>query len=219
MAEKPPPIAPALMIGREDSLIMITLTKQYFKIASAVLEDNLSVFMISHDDFTYALENTRIIVEPRSAIETFGQTSFRFHLVTEPMDQVGSVRVRRGELHAERPRILSPQHINKILLEGFGEQAREFAGLLEAFPQHFKVLRYGFLFKKTDVSEFLLRASKEDVLSRLEKEISESDDAMATLIEGVDDAWEMCLLKFTMDIIQRSAGENLGEWKKRGLIS
>ena len=175
--------------------------------------------MISPDDFNYALENTRVVVEPRQAIETFGQTSFRFQLVTEPMDQVGTVRVRHGQLHAERPRILAPQHINKILLEGFGEEAREFAELFETFPEHFKMLRYGFLFKKTDVSEKLFKEPKEDVLDRIAQEITRSDDAMATLIEGVDDAWEACLLKFTMDMIQRSAGENLGEWKKRGLIT
>ncbi len=41
---------------------------------------------------------------------------------------------------------------------------------------------------------------------------------MSTIIEGVDDAWEVCLLKFTVDLIQRSAGENVDEWKRRGLL-
>ena len=38
------------------------------------------------------------------------------------------------------------------------------------------------------------------------------------IIQGVDDAWEVCLLKFTVDLIQQSAGPNLGDFKKRGLI-
>ena len=41
---------------------------------------------------------------------------------------------------------------------------------------------------------------------------------MDALIEGIDDAWEVCLMKFTMDLIQRSAGGNMAEWKRRGLI-
>lgn len=174
--------------------------------------------MTSPDDFTYALENTRVIVEPRRAIETFGQTSFRFQLVTEPMDQVGSVRIRTGQLHAERPRILAPQHISKLFLEGFGEQSQEFATLFEEYPEHFKILRYGFTFKKTDLSEVLLKEPKEEILHRLKTEIMQGEDNMTALIEGVDDAWEACLLKFTIDLMHRSAGENIGEWKRRGLI-
>lgn len=173
---------------------------------------------MSPEDLTYALENTRVIVEPRHAIETFGQTNFHFQLVTEPMDEVGTVCIRSGELQAERPRILAPDYINKILLEGFGEEAREFADLFTSHPEHFKILRYGFVLKKKDFSKKYLQESKESVLERLQEEIHKSDNNMMVLIEGVDDAWEACLLKFTMELIQRSAGENIGEWKKRGFI-
>ena len=38
------------------------------------------------------------------------------------------------------------------------------------------------------------------------------------LIAGVDDAWEVCLLKFSMEMIQRSAGGNVAEWTRRGLV-
>ena len=174
--------------------------------------------MLSPDDLTYALENTRVVVAPRQAIETFGQTSFRFQLVTEPMDEVGTVCIRAGRLCAERPRILTPEYINKILLDGFGEQAREFADLFADHPEHFKILRYGFVLKKEDLSKQQFKASKEDVLAQLQQDIMQGDDAMAVLIEGVDDAWEACLLKFTMDLIQRSAIENISEWKRRGFI-
>ncbi len=173
---------------------------------------------MSPEDLTYALENTRVLVEPRHAIETFGQTNFHFQLVTEPMDEVGTVCIRTGQLEAERPRILAPDYINKILLEGFGEQAREFADLFSEYPEHFKILRYGFVLKKKDFSKHHLKEPKEKVLTRLQEEIQQSGNGMNVLIEGVDDAWEACLLKFTMDLIQRSAGENIDEWKKRGFI-
>lgn len=173
--------------------------------------------MIKADDFNYALENTRVVIAPSSTIETYGQTSFRFRLVTEPMDEAGSVRLRMGMIHAERPRILAPQYISRLLLEGFGDKAREFAGWMEEQKDiHF--LRYGFSLRKTDLSEHLLRQPKEEVLERLREELRRHDDPMDTLIEGVDDAWEVCLMKFTMDMIRRSAGENVAEWKRRGLI-
>ena len=169
------------------------------------------------DDFQYAIENTRIIVAPVRAIETFGQTSFRFRLVTEPMDEIGSVRLRQGMIHAERPRLLAPQYLSKLLLEGFGERAHGFAGWIEE-QKDFHILRYGFSLKKTDLSEQLFKEPKEDFLLRLEEELRREDDPLNVLIEGIDDAWEVCLMKFTMDMIQRSSGENVAEWKRRGLI-
>jgi len=157
------------------------------------------------------------VVAPSNAIETFGRTSFRFRLVTEPMDEIGSIRLRRGTIHAERPRLVAPQYISKLLLEGFGERARDFAGWMEE-QKDLHILRYGFSLKKTDLSENLFREPKEDFIGRLEQEIRRDDDPMDALIEGVDDAWEVCLMKFTMDLIQRSAGGNVAEWKRRGLL-
>ena len=80
-----------------------------------------------------------------------------------------------------------------------------------------KILRYGFQFRKTNFAEKVVKESMEDALGRLEEEIRRGDDPCAALIAGVDDVWEVCLLKFTMEMIQRSAGENIAEWKRRGL--
>jgi len=169
------------------------------------------------DDFQYALENTRVVVAPSRAIETFGQTSFRFRLVTEPMDEIGTVRLRKGMIHAERPRLLAPQYVSKLLLEGFGERAQGFAGWIEE-QKDFHLLRYGFSLKKTDLSEQLFKEPKEEFLLKLQDDLRREDDPLNVLIEGIDDSWEVCLMKFTMDMIQRSSGENVAEWKRRGLI-
>ncbi|MCX7869473.1 MAG: hypothetical protein N2322_05920 [Terrimicrobiaceae bacterium] len=174
--------------------------------------------MFSQDDFSYAMENTRVVVPPRGLIETFGTTSFQFLLVSELMDQVNAVRVRGGRIEAERPRIVSPQTFHKLLLEGFGEEAREFADWIENQAQHLKILKYGFQLRKSDIRQDVVHDPIEDVLARLEREVKEADDPKSVLLSGVDDAWEVCLLKFTMELIQRSAGENLGEWQRRGLL-
>jgi len=102
-------------------------------------------------------------------------------------------------------------------VEGFGESAREFAEWMEARAD-FHILRYGFTLKKTDLSEQLVRKPPGDLLSGLEEEIRREDNPLDTLIEGVDDAWEVCLMKFTMDLIRTSAGENMSEWKRRGFL-
>lgn len=175
-------------------------------------------FMFREDDFHYALENTRVIRPPAQAIQTFGTTSFRFLLVSELMDQVNRVRVRDGRIHAERPAIVTPQHYSKLLLEGFGEEAQKFAGWLESRANDLRFLRYGFQFRKTDLSEEIVHEPKEVVLGRLGELLDASNEPMSTIIEGVDDAWEVCVMKFTVELVQRSAGENLAEWKRRGLL-
>ncbi|MDD5201137.1 MAG: hypothetical protein PHC88_15200 [Terrimicrobiaceae bacterium] len=174
--------------------------------------------MFSEDDFHYALENTRVIRPPAQAIQTFGTTSFRFMLVTELMDEIDRVRVRDGRIHAERPSIVTPQHYSRLLLDGFGEEARGFADWLEGRGRELRFLRYGFQFRKTDISEEIVHAPKADVIGRLGELLDARDEPMSTIIEGVDDAWEVCLMKFTVDLIQRSAGENVEEWKRRGLL-
>jgi len=174
--------------------------------------------MIEEHDFRYAMESTRVVVQPERVIETFGSTTFSFLLVSELMDEVNTVRIRSGRIEAERPRIVSPHHFSKLLLDGFGDSAREYADWMEEHAQAFKILRYGFQFKKTDFEQSVVRDSLEAVIGRLEEDLVAKRDPTAALISGVDDAWEVCLLKFTTDLIQRSAGENMGEWKRRGLI-
>ena len=172
---------------------------------------------IRPDDFQYAVENTRVVIAPSRLIETYGQTSFRFRLVTEPMDRAGTVRLRKGMIHAERPRILAPSHLSRMILEGFGERAREFADWMEE-RQDFHILRYGFSLRKTDLSEQLLEEPADCLIPRLQEEIRREEDPLNALIEGVDDAWEVCLMTFTTDLIRRSAGENMAEWKRRGFL-
>ena len=172
---------------------------------------------MKQDDIEYALENTRVILAPEQQIATFGSTSFEFHLISELMDTVGQVRVRTGHIDAERPQILSPEYFTRLLLEGFGEQAQQYAERLRERARQIAVLRYGFQFRKSNVSESTVSASLESVIERTRRKV-EAEDLRGAIIQGVDEAWEVCLLKFTVDLIERSAGGNLGDFKKRGLI-
>jgi hypothetical protein len=174
--------------------------------------------MWSEDDFQYAIENTEVILAPEGRIATFGQTSFRFYLISELMDQVNEIRVRDGRIHAERPQILTPDHYARLLLEGFGEKAQRFAEGLRDQGQRFAVLRYGFQFRKTDVIEKRVRASLSSVIEETKAQVERLDEPLSAVIQGVDDAWEVCLLKFTIDLIERSSGGNLGDFRRRGLV-
>jgi hypothetical protein len=174
--------------------------------------------MMRQDDFDYAIENTQVILAPERQIATFGSTSFNFYLISELMDRVDQVRVRNGKIHAERPQILTPEHYCRLLLEGFGEKAQRYVDQLREHARTVAVLRYGFQFRKTDVTEQTMRDSIDAVINRTKRRVESENEPLSAVIQGVDDAWEVCLLKFTIDLIERSSGENLGDFRKRGLL-
>ena len=67
--------------------------------------------MLTPDNFQYAMESTTVIHEPDRRIDTFGATRFVFEILSEPMDSVGQVCIRRGEVEAQKPQLLSLIHI------------------------------------------------------------------------------------------------------------
>jgi hypothetical protein len=169
-------------------------------------------------NFEYAIENTHVVVAPEQRIATFGSTRFQFYLISELMDQVDRVRVRNGHIHADRPQILTPENFTRLLLEGFGDEAQRYADSLRERAREFAVLRYGFQFRKTDVSERMFRDPIDAVVARTKSQVEGEAESLSAVIRGVDDAWEVCLLKFTIDMIERSSGGNIGDFRKRGLI-
>ena len=64
----------------------------------------------------------------------------------------------------------------------------------------------------------MFRDPVEAVIARTKSHVEHTEEPLSAVIQGVDDAWEVCLLKFTIDMIERSSGGNLGDFRKRGLI-
>lgn len=177
--------------------------------------------MFTADDFQYALENTRLLLGPRRQIDTFGSTRFRFRLLTESMDRVNEVRIRDGTIHAERPQLLTPERHARLLLENFGEKAGEFAEWLRRSGRPLAaILKYGFQFRRSEVTESVVHASFESVSERVRAEVEATQEAepLSAVLQGIDDAWEVCLLKFTMDLVQGSSDGNVGDFRRRGLL-
>jgi hypothetical protein len=174
--------------------------------------------MLSPDDFQYALENTRVLVAPARRVDTFGTSLFNYFLVTEAMDEVNLSRVREGHIHAERPQILTPQNMAKLMLEGFGDQGQRYAEQISSEASRFAFLKYGFRVSKSDIRSYDVHESLEQVAGRLKDDLQRKNEPLTALLTGVDDGWEVCLLKFMVDLISASAPGNLGDFHERGLL-
>jgi len=105
-----------------------------------------------------------------------------------------------------------------VLLEGFGEKARHYADFLEHHGKRLAFLKYGFQFRKMEVTEEVVHSPLPDVVARIQSSISRADEPLTAIIEGVDDAWEVCLLKFTVDLVQKSSGGNLNDFRRKGFL-
>ena len=174
--------------------------------------------MLSSDDFTYALENTRVLLAPSQRLDTFGTSLFNYFLVTEEMDAVNQSRVREGHIHAERPQIITPQTMAKLILEGFGDQGERYAEQLSAQSGRFSFLKYGFRVSKSDIRSYDVHESLENVAGKLKADLERKNEPLTALLTGVDDGWEICLLKFMVDMIAASAPGNMGDFRERGML-
>jgi hypothetical protein len=171
-------------------------------------------------DIQYALEMTKVLHEPDRRIDTFGSTQFEFQLVSELMDQVNTTRIRQGQITAEKPLILRPDPADtaNFDFEGFGPQGAAFGEFLKENLHRLAILKYGFRFRMDDMTEEIVHEPMEEVCGKLEAEVRRSGNPMRAIIAGVDDTWEICLLKFTVEMIEKSQQINLFDFKRRGLL-
>lgn len=175
--------------------------------------------MMDDADTNYALQNTHVLYVPDRRIDTFGDTRFNFRLLSEPMDSIGHCRIRSGWVEARKPRILRPSSMREIETEGFSQDvSRFFEWMIQHGAKLQALLKYGFQFSRTDVSVEYLHEDIREVSDRVVKDALNSGDSFRAVIRGVDDAWEVSLLYFMLEMIQQSHEINIFDYKRRGLL-
>ena len=162
-------------------------------------------------DFFYAVNNTEVVVAPRRHLETFGNTLINYHLVCELMDSVSQVRVREGRMQALRPQIITPSAYSSMVLEGFGEQAEKYMEWLRENEDHVRILRYGYTLRQESFSEQVITDKLDAVMARVKKDVAAKNDPFSAVIKGVDDPWDVCLVRLFWQVIQDSAQANIRE--------
>ena len=174
--------------------------------------------MLSPDDFQYAMETTQVLYEPDRRIDTFGSTSFDFEILSEPMDSVGTVRVRRGEVEAQKPTLIKPDGFDEIELEGFDPKVLGVINHLKEQGIDLSFLQYGFQFRRSEVSEELVHERIESVRDKAVELARKEGNPSLAIIESVDDTWEVGVMKFTLEMIMKSRDINQFDLKRRGLL-
>jgi hypothetical protein len=175
---------------------------------------------LSRDHFLYAMETSRVLHEPDRRIATFGETRFQFQLVSELLDRAGEVRIRSGEMEACKPMLIRP--VPEMEWEGFDEESRERLGpLLENLRQQgldLAFLQYGFRFRRSNVTEEIVHEPMDAVCDRLLEDVRRTGNPMLAILEGVDDHWEIALVKFSLEMIAQSHAINRFDLQRKKLL-
>lgn len=174
--------------------------------------------MASYEDLWYAAKSTRIVYSPPKVLETFGETSVRYFMLTEVLDTVGQVRIRQGKVSAQRPRVIMPRYFVNHALVNFGEEARQYIETALRSTEGLRIIEYGLQFSKEEYSEETVQGVVDEVSEQVARTARSNDHDLCGVIIGVDDHWEVSLLRFIHDIVRRSLPQNARDMASRGLL-
>ena len=162
-------------------------------------------------DFRYAVANTEILVAPSGTLETFGNTILGYVHVCETMDSVDRCRIRTGRMKLARPQIVTPAAY-------FGEEARKYADWLAENEESVRILRYGYSLKRESFSEETVGRPLAAVVEDAKKDVAARGDPYLALVLGVDEPWDVCLVKLFREVVARSAAKNFSELAERRMF-
>jgi len=169
-------------------------------------------------DFWYAANNTEIVLMPSRHLETFGATVLNYYLISELMDTVDQVRVREGRMKASQPQIITPEAYSKTLLEGFGDEAQRYVDWLREHEKELHVLQYGYRLAQESFSEYVLTDGVKAVVDRVREEVKQKANPFSAVVLGVDNPWDVCLIKLFSEVVQHSARTNIEQLSRRRMF-
>ena len=176
---------------------------------------------IGDDRIKYAIEHTEILRLPKRSLSTFGTTNIYYYLLTEPSYKeltrdVNETVVREGRVIAEKPRIVTPYYLSR--LEGFSFEARSYLDAL--FRAHGPDAPGLFYTYRNEPKELNIVSDHwHSVVDKLNAEIDKRGDPLASIIKGVDELWDVSLLKFIYELARSSLPHHLSQMGSRGLLN
>jgi hypothetical protein len=175
---------------------------------------------IDDERITEAVRRTEILRPPKRSLATFGTTNIYYYLVTEPayselIKGATETVIREGKVIAEKPRIVTPYYLSQ--LEGFSSDAKKYFDILiKTHGANAPGLFYSYRNEPkelTIVSDSLL-----SVVDKLNDDIDKSGDPLTSIIKGLDELWDVSLLKFIYEMTRSSLPDNLLQLGSKGLL-
>ena len=171
-------------------------------------------------DWMRAVERTWVVRYPKQTLATFGTTNISYYVVTEPIyseltPAATEGVVRKGRVIAEKPAIVTPTYA--MNLEGFSPEAYEYMrhAAMAYGPNHPGILyRYENRAENFDI----VSGEASEIAHHISDDLEQRKDNLSVVMVGVDEWWDVALLKFIYEFTSSSAQRNFGEMSARGLL-
>ena len=176
--------------------------------------------MENTQDWMRAIEQTWVVRFPRQHLATFGATNIGYHVVTEPIyqemqpDRQEGV-IRTGRVFAERPAVITPTYA--LNLKGFSSEAYEY---LQDVAGRYGPNSPGILYQYKNEAEKvdIVSGVPGEIAQRIGADLDDRKDDMSVVMVGVDELWDVALLKFIYEFTASSAARNVQEFQASGLL-
>ncbi len=172
----------------------------------------------SYEDIWYAARSTRIVYMPPKLLETFGETNVKYLVAAEDLDNPGKIHLRQGLVIAERPRIVTPRYVMNQYIENFGDDARKYFDEIMNRDANAKFMQYGLTFRKEEFNHQSVTGNLEEVAEQAAKDAQDNLQELRGVIIGCDERWEVSLMYFITQLVQRSLPHNARDYARRGLL-
>ena len=159
-----------------------------------------------------AVEKTWIARFPKQHLATFGTTNLAYYVVTEPvyvdldLDRKEEGVVRTGRVIAERPAVVTPTYA--MNLHGFSPEAYEY---LRDTARSYGPNSPGILYQyKNEAHKVdILSGPPSEIAYRISDDLDRRKEDLSVVLVGVDELWDVALLKFIYEFSSSSAGANV----------
>ena len=170
-----------------------------------------------------AVEQTYVVKFPSQLLATFGTTTVEYFVVTEPAYKMLDSQqhntegvVRKGKVFAEKPTLITPTYA--MNLDGFSSDAYD-------YMEHMSLV-YGpnspgimYQYRNEPGTMDIVGGIPNEIAQRISDEQKGMNNNLSVVIVGVDELWDVALLKFIYEYTASSVSYNSQELKSAGLLT
>ena len=137
-------------------------------------------------------------------------------IYTDPNSDKKETVVRTGKVNSGKPEIVTPTYA--LNLKGFSDVAYQY---LEFVSEKYGMNSPGVLYqyKNEPGNTNILSGSVNEVSNNIISELDKNNDKLTAVIVGVDELWDVSLLKFIHDFTAESLVKNVSDFNSRGLLN
>ncbi len=180
--------------------------------------------MEERNSIKFALENTEILYEPAELLSTSKKTTLHYFVLAEPYyleefpEEGPETKVREGEITWEKPKLLTPEYL--VNMEGFSVEAKNAMQILAHQQPDLAGLMYKMNYKKKYIRTFTISKDIQSARARIEADLKKDETTLTVIIKGIDELWDVSLLKFIQKLMVKSAYKSqMPDYEEQGFLS